>query len=123
MNRVRLAAAGPLGGGGGAEVRCPTRAIGGGELGLEAAGGGGGGAEIRTIGGGAGGALEIRTIGGGAGGGPETRTIGGGAGGGLDTFTIGGGAGGALDFRSGSGWFESLNPQCLHRTASIGISR
>jgi hypothetical protein len=98
MNRVRLAAAGPLGGGGGAEVRCPTRAIGGGgELGRGAAGGGGGGA--------------------------ETRTIGGGAGGALDTRAIGGGAGGALGLASGSGWFESLNPQCLHRTASMGMSR
>jgi hypothetical protein len=69
---------------------------------------------------GAGGGVDGRR--GGAGGGPESRAIGGGgAGGGLEILTIGGGGGGVL--ARGSGWLDSLYPQCLHRTASIGISR
>jgi hypothetical protein len=94
-------------------VRLIDPAAGGGVDGRRG-GGAGGGAETRTMGGGAGGEFEILAMGGG-GGGVETRTIGGGGGG-----TLGDGA---LGRCSASGWLESLNPQCLHRTASIGISR
>jgi hypothetical protein len=89
------------------KVRLPDAAAGGGVDGRR--GGAGGGPEIRTMGAGAGGEFEILAMGGG--------------GGGLETRATGGGGGGGLGRCSGSGWLESLNPQCLHRTASIGISR
>jgi len=63
---------------------------------------------MEALGGGGGGTLGMETFGGG--------------GGGLDVRDTLGAGGGALGRFSDEGWLDSLKPQCLHRTASIGIS-